>query len=257
MLFKVREETLNQLINEKLADQEVRRLNLSVSEAEVDQALERIKEANHYTDAEFREALGRQGMSPITYRQELKEQILRSKLVNLSVKSKIVVTEADVKAYFDENQESYRGERKYHLRNIIMVPPAMATAEERASVGRKMEAVRQEFLAGADFGQLARQYSESPLAEGGGDLGLFSPETMAADIRAAMEGLEAGEVTPVLDTDQGYQLFYVEEIVTVSGKTLEEAAPEIEDKLYKEIVNQKYQEWLEELRNQAHIKVIR
>jgi peptidyl-prolyl cis-trans isomerase SurA len=60
-----------------------------------------------------------------------------------------------------------------------------------------------------------------------------------------------------METDRGLQLFYIDDIKVVAGKSLKEAAPEIEDKLYDQIVNRKFSEWLSELRERSHIKIIR
>jgi len=61
----------------------------------------------------------------------------------------------------------------------------------------------------------------------------------------------------VLDTDQGYQIFYIQEIVDAPGKSLEEASLEIEDILYKEIVDKKFSSWIDELRKRSYIKTIK
>jgi peptidyl-prolyl cis-trans isomerase SurA len=75
-------------------------------------------------------------------------------------------------------------------------------------------------------------------------------------LQEAMKDLKPGEYTPVLDTDQGLQIFYLQDIEVVPGKSLEEASDEIEQELYKEIVNEKFQSWLEDLRKRSHIKII-
>lgn len=168
MIFKVRSEMLNQLINQKLTDQEVVSNNLKVSEAEIDQAIERFKELKLYTDEDFREALASQGMTYDNYRAKLRDQILRNKLVNLQVKSKIVITQEDIKTYYDEHKAEFAGEAKYHLRNIIMKGTAMGNEAEREAVIEKMEGIRTELLGGADFKELARDNSQSPFAQWGG-----------------------------------------------------------------------------------------
>ena len=82
MRFKIREDILDQLIDRQLTDQEVRRLGLSVEAAEIDSAIERIKQTNFLTDETLREAIAKQGYSLAEYRSNVSQQILRSKLVN-------------------------------------------------------------------------------------------------------------------------------------------------------------------------------
>ena len=69
--------------------------------------------------------------------------------------------------------------------------------------------------------------------------------------------MKAGEFTPVLDTEQGFQIFFIKEIVQTSGKPLEEVSPEIEKILFNEIIEKKFQSWLGDLRNQSVIKIIK
>jgi len=68
--------------------------------------------------------------------------------------------------------------------------------------------------------------------------------------------MKPGEVTPVLETDQGYQIFFLQEILKTSGKSLKEVSPEIQRILFEENADKKYQEWIEGLRKQSVIKII-
>ena len=257
MLFKVREEILNKLVDEKIEDQEIKHHKITVSEGDIDQTIERIKEANYYTDEDLRAGLAMEGLTMDEYRDRLRKEMLRSRLVNIEVKSKIVITKEDVKSYYDSHRAKYGGEKQYHLRHIIMKVNLFADEAEKLNIKKSMEVVLEKLKEGEPFETVAITYSESPTASEGGDLGLFRLDQLSPNLREAIQGLEAGELTPVLDTDQGYQIFLVEEIVQASGRPLEEVAPEIERILFREVVNKKFQVWLKELRTQSHIKIIK
>ena len=257
LLYSVREQVLNQLIDETLAKQEVKRANINVGEMEIDAMIERIKESRFYTDEEFRAALKQQGLTMADYRTRMKEEIMRSKLVNLEVKSKIIITRDDVKTYYDSHADAYAGEKKYHLRNIIMVVPALADTIEKNEIHKKMETVVAKLKAGASFESLAREYSQSPIAKEGGNLGTFNAGSLSPQIQSALKNLKKGEYTPILDTDQGFQIFYVENIMNDKVRSLEEASGEIREALYKEIVDREFKKWLQGLRKKSVIKVIK
>ena len=87
IIYKVREDVLDQLINEKLTDQQVKKTDIEVSEQEIDAAIERLKQANRLTDETFREVIRRQEMSMEEYREHMRDQILRARLLNLDRKS--------------------------------------------------------------------------------------------------------------------------------------------------------------------------
>jgi peptidyl-prolyl cis-trans isomerase SurA len=256
VLAKLQTDILDRLIDQMLTDQEIKKARLEISDAEIDGAIERIKEKNLYSSEDFRKALAAEGTSLEEFRKNMKEQILRSRLVNREVKSKVVITDQDVKAYYEAHSEEYGRERKYHLRNIIMRLPRMVNDAEKRDVLKRMAEVLEKLNNGEPFENLARQYSESDLAAGGGDLGFFKLEVLSPQIQEALKGLRAGEFTPVLETDQGYQIFYVQEIRVMPGKPLAEVSAGIQEKLYAEIVEKKFKQWLEELRKRSHIKVI-
>ena len=257
MLFKIREDALDMLIEKKLANQEVKRYKISVSRQEINNAIEGMKKTRFITDEELREELSRQGLTLEEYRKQIEEQILRERLISREVRSKIVITSEDIKTYYENHKDVYAGQKKYHLRNIIMKVSADADETEKLMIFKKIEAVLSELKQGEPFDKLARIYSDSPLASEGGDLGLLKIEDLAPLLQDAVKVLKEGEYTPVLDTDQGYQILYVQEIQKSPGKTLEESTSEISQILYKDTVNMKYASWLKDLKSRSHIKIIR
>jgi peptidyl-prolyl cis-trans isomerase SurA len=256
MLFKVREEMLNRLVDEKLTDQEIKRNDIQVDEAEIDSTIERIKAANTFTDEDLRRFLEQDQMTMEQYRQKIKEQVLRTRLVNYQVKSKIVITEEEIRAYYDSHPEVYGGTLRYHLRNILMRVPEFATDAEKQTIREQMQQIRLRIEAGQSFADLARTYSQSPAAVNGGDIGEFAKETLSPKIQAALDELTPGQATAVVDTDQGFQLFYVEAVDRTEGKPLESVREEIHQKLFAEVVDKKFLSWLEDLRSRSSIKII-
>ncbi len=257
MVFKVRAETINQLIGMKLTEQEIQQLGIVIDENEIDSAIERVKEANFFTDEELRKVLASEGSGIEEYREKLKQQMLKSKLVNYKIKSKIVITKNDIKKYYDGHKEQYEGKAKYHLRNIFMQVPEYAGDQEKDIVFKRMEEALQSLKQGKPFGDVASTYSELHNASKGGDLGVISIDVFSPQLQKEIAGMKEGEFTSILDTDQGFQIFFVEMIIKEKGKSFEDASLEIEEKLYNEIVDKKFQEWLEGLREEAHIKIIR
>jgi peptidyl-prolyl cis-trans isomerase SurA len=257
MLFKVREDMLNRLIYQKLQDQEVERLKIKIDESDIDQTIERIKEENFYTDEDLRLTLANEGLTMEEYREQIKEKILRTKLINFNVRSKVVITKEDITSYYKNHPDKYGGKKKYHLYNIIIKVPLFADEREKDKIKARMDEILTELNTGKSFENMAKTYSESFPDAGGGDLGLFSLDELSPQLQNTIKEMKAGEFTPVLDTDQGYQIFFVKDIVETSGKPLEEVSPEIEKILFNEIVEKKFQSWLEELRNQSVIKIIK
>lgn len=255
--YKLREDILNQLINERITDQEAKKAGIQITDKEVDASIEQMKKANRLTDEKLRMLVSEQGLTMEEFRGKIRDQILRSKLVSLEVKSKIVVTKEDIKNTFEKETGTYSESKKYHLRTILVKIPSDASPQDKEEIEAKMAEIHERLEQGENFEELARVYSHPSIASSGGYLGAFAPETLAPDIRDEIVILKPGEFSPVLGTDQGYQIFFVDTIENNEGRSLDEASAEIEDRLYKEIVDEKFNAWLQDLRNRSHIKIIR
>ena len=159
--FKLRNDILERMIERKLTDQEVRRYNIRVSESEIDQSIERFKKAQSITHEELLAALEQDGLTYEDYRDRMRKELVRPKLINRTIKSKVIVTDEEIKAYYDENSKDFQGTSKYHLKNII----------------HKDKALMDELLMKLDnnesFTALAKSYSKGGNAAQGGELGKF------------------------------------------------------------------------------------
>ncbi|RJP39118.1 MAG: hypothetical protein C4548_12340 [Desulfobacteraceae bacterium] len=256
MIYQKRMEVLNDMIDEKLADQQISEAGIMVNPSEIDHAVEQVKAINRYTDEELRQALALSGIDMERYREEIRKQILRNKLVNLKVTSSIIITQSDMDAYMSAHPEIYGPRKQYQLRNIMMAIHTGADAQNRQSVYEKMTAVVEMLDDGQLFAEVAKRYSEGPNAVEGGILGSFTLNDLEDNIADALSQLEPGQFTPIIETEYGYQIFYIEEIIDASPKTADESASEIRRKLYEQQVNERFQAWIEKLRQDAHIKII-
>lgn len=244
ILFKLRTDMLSRMVDRKLTDQEVRKLRLTVTDKEVDAAIERLKQAQMMTQEDLDKALEQDGMDFAQYREKIREEILRPKLINYSVKSKVIVTDGEISDYYKAHAADYAGVREYHLFNILVTQENL------------LDTLRTRLADGDDFKALAREFSEAPNAGDGGDLGVFRMETLSDQLKAAIAGLGMGEHTDVIPTDQGYQIFFLESILAPQGQTLDQVKDEIARKLYDEIVEEKFGSWLDSLREKSYIKTM-
>jgi peptidyl-prolyl cis-trans isomerase SurA len=256
LMFEVRQKILKQLIDQKLTDQELERLNISVGDKEIENAIERLKESKFITDEQLREALAKEGLTYEQYRGQTKKQIQRAKLVNLEVRSKIVITEEDIKAYYDSHKAEFVGEKKFHLRNMHMRVPSYASYDDRQIALKMMQTARLELESGKSIEAVVQEFTASASRVDGGDLGFFKLEDLAPRLQELIKDMKAGDLTPVLEMDFGFQIVYVDEIVESGGKSLEEAKTGIQSKLYEQIVDEKYSSWLQALRDRSHIKIV-
>lgn len=255
MLNEVMMNVLNDLIETKLTDKEVKEADITVDEKDIDNAIEQVKKMNFFTDEELKVALARDSMTLEGYRKNIREQLLRTKLVHQKVKSKIVITKAEINDYYQKNLDKYGGSKKYHLRSIIKKISAFEDEAKKKEIYSQMESILKELDKGESFELLAKRNSDL-LSEEGGDLGMFSIDQIAPQVWKAISSIGEKEHTSIIETGQGYQIFYLQEIVEAGGKSLDDVRNEIEGILYKEKVNKKFAEWLESIKEKSYIKII-
>jgi peptidyl-prolyl cis-trans isomerase SurA len=255
---QAREGIIERLIEKHLLLQQAQQLKISVSEAEIDHAQAQVMERNAVGPEEFRAELRRMGINEAQYRESLKEQLLTSKIVNQAVRSRVVIPEEKIRAYFEEHY--LVEDRGRHILQIGFIVEGQKTAADRKAARVKADKVQALARAGEDFRELARQYSNLPSAEDGGDLGILQEDEMAEYIREAVNSLRPGQVSPVVATSDGWMIFKVlsvsEEGAMVSKAPYESVQETIQDILYKQEMEKYYTTWLEELRQGAYIKIL-
>ena len=255
-LFKLRADLLNQIIDEKLTDQAIKRNNIEVSEKEIDAAVERVKMSRSLTEEDLRAGLAQQGMTMEEYRKAIKEQLLRNILVNREVKSKIVITEDEIKKYYETHREKYAGETKYHIWSIFIRSSEVVDESTKALALEKMESIITKLKQGQAFESLAAQKPDSPLAPEGADLGLYQLDELSMQLQKTVKDMKAGDFSPILNTDMGYQIIYVQKIIHTDAKSMADVKAEIQQTLYEDAVENRFQTWLKNLRKKSYIKII-
>jgi peptidyl-prolyl cis-trans isomerase SurA len=254
IIYDKKMETLNNMVDEKLIDEKVSETGISVKETEIDSSIDQIKSANKFSQEEFEFALASNGTTFNQYRDHIKKQILRNKLVNMQVTSSIIITQSEIQAYYDQHPEKYALKKQYSLRNILMGYPP--DPELRDKVRSRINEAFELLKTGAPFDEVARQYSQGVNADDGGKLGTFSIDDLSGNIQSAISALHAGEFSPIIETEQGLQIFYVDQIAETQSKSVSEASAEIRQKLYEDRVNDKFKTWVAELKKGAHIKIM-
>ena len=255
-IARLRKDALDTLIENKLTDQEVKRYNIAVSEEEIDQQIAQIKQANSVTDEDIRAMLADRKMTTEGYRKDIKGMLQRTKLVNREVTSRVVITKEEIKAYYEKNIAKYGGSRKYHLWNLFAKLPRNAGPAERQEAQALLQAVLAEIKQGRSFEDIARASGAGAGGLQGSDLGLYRVEELTPQLREVVKSMPAGSVSPIVESEFGYQVVFVQQITETAGRPLAEVEPEIQETLYRESVDGKIKAWITELRRRSHIKIM-
>ena len=183
-LQRARRAVLDQLIENKLLEQEIKNRKMEISEREVDAAIEQILRENRVSENELKEFLAKDGITLSAYRQRIRDDLGKMRLINREIKSKIVIKEEDLKKAYSQNLKGYTDPLEVKVQQIFFpIPqPQWATEEKITAIHQEAESVLGRARQGEDFAQLARNYSKGPEASEGGVLGFFKPKELRPEL---------------------------------------------------------------------------
>ena len=191
------------------------------------------------------------------YRARVKAEIEKSQLVNREIRQRVNVSPQEIERYYQTHLPDYATSARVRVRDIFFSVPAGADDVEVAHIRAKAEEVRQLARDGRDFAALARQFSEGPGADKGGDLGSFARGEMESALEDAAFRLKPGEVSEPIQTAAGFHLLRAEEDIAAGHKPLDEVRDAIRDTLYNEALESRFQQWLSrDLRERHHVEVM-
>ena len=247
------EQYLDEMIKHKVIEQEVVKQGIRVDAIEVEKAIDRKRDSLGLSEDQFEKALLSQGVTMDQYREEVKQQLIAFRLISQEVRGEIEITDEEVQSYYTQHPERFMEKDSLHLRHIFIPFTADGGTGEAAARAR-LEKIRTDIAAGADFQEMARQYSQSPTAPGGGDLGWFALNELLPEFRDQVSKLDPGQMSPVFVQGKGVHLILLQEIKKGGLRPLENVKDQIRDLLYQEEAMERYDLWLERLKARTYVE---
>lgn len=254
---KLDETALNRLIDRKLVEQKIRELDIRISEEEIRQAIEDVKRQNKLSQEALVAALANQGLSFDQYKAQIREQLERLRLVSQEVRAKIQVGEREMHEYYEANRNRFGAEDNFRARNIFFRLEEKMSADQVKKVMTTAMTVLHEARSGKDFAELARQYSDDPAAgKTGGDLGTFRKADILPEFEESLVKMQPGEVSDLIYTPTGLHIVKLEERTPGTPRPFEQVKGEIEDILYRKKSEDRFNQWVADLRKGAAIEIM-
>jgi len=251
----LRREVLERLIDDELILQQATELKLTITSEQVDASIEEIKRQNNINDDQLREALRGQGMSMAAYRADLKKQLLRFRVINIAVGSRVTISDDDVKAYYERHLKSGANIQVRASHIFVAIPDgadAAAVAEKQAHAQKLMERAQ----AGEDFAKLAREASDDPATRAeGGDLGYFGKDMLPKAIEEMVFAMKVGEVRGPVRADRGFHVIKLIDRKTKDPKPLDEVKDDVRMQLRQKEMERQTKSYLAELRKKTLVDV--
>jgi len=241
------------VLADKLFEAQAKELELEASDAQVDAAIGDIKKRNGFDDAQLDAALREQGIDRATFRGQIKRELQTYSLLQYKVRSKVKLTDEDLKAYYQSHPKEFAGETEIHVRHIFLPLPGDASEGEVARVTAEGQKVLQRLRTGEDFAAVAKEVSKAPTAVEGGDLGWLKRGSIQKSLEDAAFALKDGQLSGLVRAGPGLHILRVEERRLGGAKSFEQAKEEIRERLLNEQGERYRDQYLAELRKDAMI----
>jgi peptidyl-prolyl cis-trans isomerase SurA len=194
---------LQQLVDEELVEQAAKKTHVSVTLTETDQAIDNVRRQNSMTEDAFWQAVRAQGFTEKQYRDDVRKQLLRLKVVNQRVRGHVNITEQTVRDAYDDRVREARRAQKFHAAHVFLPLPPTASATEVARALKDATELRAQ-LTPANFDSVAAE-------RGGGDLGWLDQGDLPAVLEEALLGLSEGEISAPVRGPSGLHVFLLRE----------------------------------------------
>jgi len=253
---KIKKSILETMIDEKLQLMKGEKKGIRVTKKEIEEGISKVK-SRFDSEKEFDEELKRQNFTEEQFRKRIEEQLTVIKLIDQEVKGKITEpTTKEIKSFYGEHEEEMVEPEKVRVRHILIKVDKDDSQSKKNEARKKIEEILENARTeGADFAELAKEYSEGPSAKVGGDLGFFTRGEMVKEFEDVAFKLRVGEISGVVETKFGYHIIKSVERKSTEKKSFEEVKEYIKSILLQERLAEQYEKWIKELRDEASVKI--
>lgn len=253
-----RENVINSLADQLLVSQAERDNNISVSDDEVEKAWQDAV-ANYDSEDAFIKLLGQIGYTEDTYKESLRQNLMTQKLYE-AVAPVDDPTDDEIVAYANENLDTYNGAKRSS--HILIKVDSDADDATREEAKQKARDILDKINAGEiSFEDAAKKYSEDSSASKGGDVGWDKLTTFVDAYQQALDGLDKGQISGVVESDYGYHVIECTDVFSVDGQvtSVDQIPEDLRDTFSSSIksTNQRtaYNDWLTKTREEADIQI--
>ncbi len=254
LLSDSRKAFLARLVDASLIAQQAKKNGVSVKDEEIMATIKDILGQRHITLEDFSKELVEDGMSLDAYKKEVGEQMIRSRLIRREIKSRLMVTDAEIGEVYRQHREDYEGREAVRIKQIFFAVPPGADEGKKGELRKEGEEIVRRLKNGEPFDLLTANYSPGQAAAGG-DLGFIEKGMILPEVEATAFALNKGEVSGLIQSRAGFHIIMVVDKKGGGLKPIEEVREEIQNKLEEQKLEKKFDEWLDALRKKSHIEV--
>ncbi|MGV7221220.1 MAG: peptidylprolyl isomerase [Nitrospinales bacterium] len=237
----LKNQVLNNLIQDSLLIQEAKIKNIKISDEEFQKVLNDFRSG--YQEGQFQRTLEIEEINEEEWKNRLRNNLIIKKLIRKVVHSRISVSEEDLRKYFDEHLEDFNKAEQIRALQIMVDTEAQAQ-----DILRKLK--NDPGL----FSYLARKFSQGLEAVKGGDLGFLDVSQMPEEFEGVFK-LDVNKISEVIQTPYGYHIFQIQEKIPQRKMSFEESKTIIKKRLTQKIQDREFSKWFQNLKQEANIEV--
>lgn len=251
---EARTELVNELISELLLKDRADRLGISVTEAELKEAVGRLKQQyGIQTDEQFEASLRASGLTRADMEVRLRDTLITNKVFGRELRSREQLTDSELRERYNREKENYRLPERAHLREIVVLKPESGSSDEaRTKANEVAEAARKP---GTNFATLASTMSESGTRDKGGDLGEVAKGDLIAELDRAVFNAPAGSIIGPIETKSAWHIVRVEQRLPSEVPAFESLKDRLRQDASEDAFQRDYKAYIETLRKDAFIQV--
>lgn len=254
-MASLRESVLDKMIKLELLGQESKKAGIAVSATDIDTELKGYKKG-FADDKAFAKALGEAGITETELRKQIGKNIAIQKFIDTKFKGKVQITEQEAKDFYNSNQDKFAQPELVHARHILINAKETESKADKDRKRAKLVQIQKQLKGGANFADLAKQFSDCPSKERGGDLGFFPRGQMVKPFDQAVFKMMPGDVSDIVETEFGYHLIKLEEKKPAKTVSFDEAKAKITAYLTQEKVTANIEAFLAAAKSKATIKMV-
>ena len=253
-IARVRKEALERLIEGRLLSSVVERLELGAASEEVDAAIQAIADDNGLTMEQLLASVTSHGLSVDEYREKIRGEIERSKVVNAMVRSRVQIEEEEVQSLYDQEfGDQHAGGEEVYLRHLVVLSDG-PRAKDAATACSVVAEARQRIAAQQiEFGDAARRVSDMNPQQGG-ELGWMHRTELAGWMADPVAKLSPGELSPVIEMPFGCNLLQLVDRREFRPVSYDDAQARLRNVLFQRKTEEEYTRWLDELRGHTFVE---
>tara|TARA_B100000795_G_scaffold251275_1_gene220008 strand:+ start:2304 stop:3656 length:1353 start_codon:yes stop_codon:yes gene_type:complete len=216
------EQILGQMVNTRLQLNYAEKMGLEFKEWMVDKSMENIAKNNGTTLSEFRNKMIEKGIDYNMYRNEVKENLITREIQRRIVADRVKISKKEIDDFIEHKSHIFKENNQYKISSILISIPETPSADEKLSAKNKITMIQKKFIDGEKFFNLAQNYSDSGNALSGGSLGWRKISEVPAIFLKEMEGLEKENISGIIETINGFYIFYLEDKKEMANTEIEE-----------------------------------